>query len=203
GEPAPSALPGDAHMKTGSTTLCVVTVLAGCTLNSSTPLTSWGKKDVSMLDYRTDAGQCALIAATFETGENGARTAGGINGQNSAVPVQGASGSSAAPGSINGGGSASVGTPILGDNKYRDSAPADLVNRAAIQQRSTEMSAQRARVDALKFCLVNRGYTEFRLSPEQRRALHQLPEGSDERREYLFKLGTDPAVLTTQAVVHD
>lgn len=189
-------------MKTLTSTLCAVAALAGCSVNGSTPVTSWGKKDVSMLDYRTDAGQCALIATTYENGDNGARTAGGINGQNSAVPAQGVSGSSAAPGSINGGGSASVGTPILGDNKYRDSAPADFVNRAALQQRGLEMTAQRARVEALKSCLVNRGYTEFRLSPAQRKALDKLAEGSDERREYLYKLGTDPEVLTTQAVVH-
>jgi hypothetical protein len=183
-------------------TLCVA-VIAGCSINGSAPLTSWGKKDVSMLDYRTDAGQCALIAATFETGENGARTAGGINGQNSAVPAQGVSGSSSAPGSIHGGGSATRGTPILGDSKYRDSAPADLVNRAAIQQRSQEMSAQHSRVEALKSCLLNRGYTEFRLSAEQRRELDQLPEGSEERRAYLYGLGTDPEILTRQAVARD
>jgi hypothetical protein len=182
--------------------LCVVAALAGCSVNGSTPLTSWGKKDVSMLDYRTDAGQCALIAATFENGENGARTAGGISGQNSAAPAQGVSGSGVSPGNITGGGNATRGTPILGNSNYRDSAPADLVNRAAIQQRSQEMSAQRARLDALKFCLVNRGYTEFRLSPAQRRTLDNLPEGSDERREYLYKLGTDPEVLTNQAVTH-
>jgi hypothetical protein len=187
-------------VKTFSSTLCVVMLLVGCSVNGSTPVTSWGKKDVSMLDYRTDAGQCALIAATFENGENGARTAGGINGQNSAVPAQGVSGSSTAPGSINGGGSATRGTPILGDSNYRDSAPADLVNRAAIQQRSQEMSAQRARLDALKSCLVNRGYTEFQLSPEQRRKLAKLPEGSEERREYLHQLGTDPEILTRQAI---
>ena len=45
---------------------------------------------------------------------------------------------------------------------------------------------------------MERGYTEFALTPEQRAHLATLPQGSDERREYLYKLGTDPEVLKTQ-----
>ena len=60
---------------------------------------------------------------------------------------------------------------------YRDSASADFVNRAANQQRAQEMAAQRARADALKFCLVNRGYTEFELTAEQRAASVEVAAG--------------------------
>jgi len=74
------------------------------------------------------------------------------------------------------------------------------VNRAAMQQRSQEMAAQRARTDALKSCLAGRGYTEFELTAEQRAELAKLPQGSDERRAYLYKLGTDEQVLAKQAV---
>jgi hypothetical protein len=177
-------------------------LLAGCSLNSSTPLTAWGKKDVSMLDYRTDAAQCALIAVTLATEGNGANTAGGISGQNPTIPPQGPSGSGIARGaSPAGGGPAPAGTnPAAGGPTYRDSASADFVSRAANQQRGQEMEAQRARKAALKFCLVNRGYTEFELTAEQRAALSKLPQGSDQRREYLYKLGTDPDVLTRQSL---
>ena len=41
-----------------------------------------------MLDYRTDVGQCAVLAATTQTDGNGANTAGGINGQNAGAPTQ-------------------------------------------------------------------------------------------------------------------
>ncbi len=78
-------------MKSTSWVMCTAAVLAGCSMNSSTPLTAWGKKDVSMLDYRTDAGQCALIAVTMSTDGNGANTAGGISGQNPTPPPQGPS----------------------------------------------------------------------------------------------------------------
>ena len=81
---------------------------------------------------------------------------------------------------------------------YRDGADPDMVQRAATQQRSREMAVQRARGMTLKTCLVERGYQEFALTPEQRQHLATLPPGSDERREYLYKLGTDPAVLKAQ-----
>lgn len=189
-------------MKSTSWMMCVAGVLAGCSMNSSTPTTAWGKKDISMLDYRTDAGQCALIAVTYTPEQNGANTAGGISGQNPTPPPQGQSGSVVAGGVMPGvsGPNATSGPRTLGTNTYRDNASADFVNRAAMQQSSQEMAAQRARAEALKSCLSNRGYTEFQLTREQRAALSKLPQGSDERREYLYRLGTDPDVLATQAV---
>lgn len=186
-------------MKSISLFVCATIVLAGCTVTGSTPVTAWGKKDVTMLDYRTDAGQCAVLAATVVNDGNGAHSAGGISGQNSSAPTQRASGSaSAGAGAAAGGGGG--GTPSVSGGTYRDSANPDFVNRAAMQQRTQEMAEQRARNDALKTCLVNRGYTEFELTAEQRAELSKLPQGSDERRAYLHKLGTDPAVLGTQAI---
>jgi hypothetical protein len=188
-------------MKSTTLVVCTAAVLAGCSINSSTPVTAWGKQDVSMLDYRTDAGQCALIAVTMATDGNGANTAGGISGQNPTIPQQGPSGATVANGAIPGAnGPTAPRGPTSGGNTYRDSASADFVNRAANQQRAQEMTAQRARNDALKFCLVNRGYTEFELTTGQRAALSKLPQGSEERREYLYKLGTDPDVLTRQSL---
>jgi hypothetical protein len=61
------------------------------------------------------------------------------------------------------------------------------------------MAEQRARNEALKSCLTNRGYTEFQLTAAQRAELAKLPQGSEERRAYLYKLGTNPDVLNNQA----
>ena len=52
---------------------CRGCVLAGCSVNGSTPVTAWGKPGVSMLDYRTDAGQCAVLAATRHTETDAAK----------------------------------------------------------------------------------------------------------------------------------
>ena len=183
-------------MKPTTLVLCAAAVVGGCSMNSSTPTTAWGKNGVSLLDYRTDSGQCQVIAATKETESgNGANTAGGISGRNSSASMPAASGSASAGSATSG---AAGGTPAAGT--YRESANPDFVNRAAMQQRSVEMAEQRARNDALKSCLSNRGYTEFELTSEQRAELAKLAQGSDERRAYLYKLGTDPQVLAKQAV---
>jgi hypothetical protein len=187
-------------MKSISLVVCAAAFAAGCSVNGTTPVTAWGKKDVTMIDYRTDGGQCAVLAATHTTDANGSNTAGGINGQNSAAPAGGATGSATGGSSAGSGGSASNNLPSMGGGTYRDSANPDFVNRAAMQQRSVEMQEQQRRAAALKSCLSGRGYTEFELTAEQRAALSKLPQGSDERREYLYKLGTDPDVLSRQSV---
>ena len=178
-------------------------LLAGCTMNSSQPVTSWGKQGITMLDYRTDAGQCALIGATQGYDENGAKSAGGISGQNATPPAMGPSGATAANSAATGGGGTMGRAPrTAGSSTYSDAASPDFVNRAVTQQQNQEMSAQRARNDALRFCLASRGYIEFALTRQQRAKLTTLAQGSDERREYLFSLGTDPEVLDKQQVVH-
>lgn len=181
---------------------CVAIAACGCSVNATGPVTSWGKQGITMLDYRSDAGQCAVIAATGRVSEEEVAQSGGINRANSSVPEQAREGgNTAAAGSLPPSDSNPSSTAnTIGGSNYRDNANPDFVNRAAMQQRSVEMAAQRARNDRLKFCLVNRGYTEFSLTPEQRAALSRLPEGSDERREYLFKLGTDPDVLARQSL---
>ena len=65
----------------------------------------------------------------------------------------------------------------------------------ANQERTRQMQLKQARIDTLHSCLTERGYTEFDLTPEQRAELAKLPQGSDARREYLYKLGTNPEVL--------
>ena len=186
-------------MKPISLVVLAAALTTGCTLNGGVPMTAWGKKDVSMLNYRTDAGQCAVLAVTTTPDANAANSAGGIYGSNAGVPDSpAASGSATSVAASHSG--ASGNTPTLGGSLYRDSAPADFVNRAAMQQRTQEMSAQLARSDVLKSCLSARGYTEFELSRAQRAELARLPQGSDARRIYLHKLGTDPVVLSRQSV---
>lgn len=169
---------------------------AGLTACATTngPTTSWGKEGVSMLDYQADGIYCAA-ATENSAGGNGANTAGGINGQNGGQPstpnVATGQGTGAATGAA---------TPIGGGGAYRESASNDFVNRAAMQQRQAEMARLKARQAAMHACLVKRGYTEFKLTEEQRQHLATLPEGSAERREYLYKLGTDPAVLNANKV---
>nr|WP_166180690.1 hypothetical protein [Altererythrobacter segetis] len=52
----------------------------------------------------------------------------------------------------------------------------------------------------LERCLTDRGYTRFRLTKGQAHQLKTLAVGSLERRKYLHKLASDPAVLAGQAL---
>jgi hypothetical protein len=76
------------------------------------------------------------------------------------------------------------------------------VNRAATQHQSQEMAAKRFREEKLSRCLVERGYQKFSLTAEQNAELAKLKPGSNEYHEYLYKLGTDPAVLAKQGVAN-
>jgi hypothetical protein len=158
------------------------------------PATSWGKEGVSMLDYQADGIYCA--ASTEDShGGNGANSAGGINGSNSSQPATPTV--ATGPGT---GGASGAAVPIGGGGVYREGASNDFANRAAMQQRQAEMARLKARQEAMHSCLVKRGYTEFKLTDEQRQHLSSLPEGSPERRAYLYKLGTDPSVLKANKV---
>jgi hypothetical protein len=55
------------------------------------------------------------------------------------------------------------------------------------------MAAQRMRTEALKSCYVERGYQEFKLTPEQRQHLGTLKKGTNEYLQYLAEIGTSPA----------
>ena len=167
------------------------------------PTTAWGKEGVSMLDYRTDGGQCAVIGATLPGAGNQSNSAGGIDGQNGntsipPAPSGGPPPANAPPNQPTPPTGAAF--PTGGGGAYRDNTSVDMVSRAANQQQAQEVAANKARAQRLRTCLVERGYTEFSLTPEQRAHLATLPEGSAERREYLYKLGTDPQVLKQQAL---
>ena len=177
----------------------LVAALAACSgmiacATSSGPATSWGKEGVSMLEYQTDSILCATLSENTQ-GNNGANTAGGMTGKNSSQPstptVAGGQGSGQASGAA---------VPVGGGGVYREGASSDFANRAAMQQRQEEMARLKARKEAMDSCLVKRGYTEFKLTEEQRQHLATLPEGSPERRAYLYKLGTDPNILRVNKV---
>lgn len=169
-----------------------VALLSGCAATG--PETAWGKPGITKFDYVTDMGTCTAAAAMAETG-NGANTAGGLNGKNSSAPPKSGaeSGANQPP--------AGAATPVGGGGVYRDSAPVDVVNRAATQQSTQQMAAQRMRADALKSCYVERGYQEFKLTPEQRAHLGTLEKGSNAYLQYLSGIATDPALLKNNAVV--
>ena len=169
--------------------------LAGCA-TSTQPL-AWGKSGVSRTDYGNDVGMCSGFAVIEKTGTE-TNKAGGVQGRNNKVEM-GTDGSSGqaqpTPGTDE------VATPPLPSHGgFSGMASADFATRAANAQRSQEMAAQRAKAEALKTCLTQRGYRQFELTPQQQTHLATLPKGSEEHLEYLYSLGSDPAVVAGQAV---
>jgi hypothetical protein len=49
-------------------------------------------------------------------------------------------------------------------------------------------------------CLAGRGYVRFRLTPEQHAHLARIRIGKPERHQYLYRLASDPAVVSRQAI---
>lgn len=49
-------------------------------------------------------------------------------------------------------------------------------------------------------CLMEKGYRKFRLTEQQMERLHRLKQGTAERQHFLHGLGSDPIVLTAQAI---
>src|SRR6188768_810257 len=90
---------GRISMKSILSALCAALSVCACT-TSSGPATAWGKEGVSMLDYRTDGGQCAVIAATVPADSNGDHAAGGLSGKNETtrLPQAGSGDSTASSG---------------------------------------------------------------------------------------------------------
>src|SRR5687767_1896059 len=147
-----------------------IVLLGGC---ASAPPTAWGKANVSKVDYGTDIGMCTGLAAMQGAG-NGANTAGGIHGRNASAPATNQGDAARTAGRS---GSNTGVIPSSGGGMYRDSAPQDVVQRAATQQQTQEMAVKRARADAFKSCITERGYQQFVLSAEQRQQLAKLTPG--------------------------
>jgi len=168
-------------------------LLSACA--ASGPKTAWGKPGVSKVEYVTDLGTCTAQAAMTQGSGGNSEVAGGMHGQNNSAdnglkqqntgqPAGGSSPGSAAP---------------IGGSMYRDSAPPDVVNRAANQQQQAEIVASHAKANALKSCYAGLGYKEFTLTPEQRAKLATMQVGSNEYLQYLSTIGADPAVVNAQS----
>ena len=168
----------------------MVVVLSGCA--ASGPPTAWGKTGVSRIDYGTDIGTCTGRAAVVYAG-NGANTAGGISGANTAAGAalpdpnrhEVDKSSNTVPPSA-----AATSNSLPASGTYSGTASADYAQRAAMQQRAQEMAVRKAQADTMRQCLTERGYKEFVLTAEQRAKLSSLKTGSNEYHEYLYSLST-------------
>lgn len=168
--------------------------LAGCATPG--PETAWGKAGVTPYVYASDIGLCSGLAAQKNAG-SGMNTAGGISGQNNSPPTEspGRNAQRTDPGGPPQASSAAASVSLPAAGTYSGTVSADYAQRAATQQRAQEMLAKRAQAEVFRSCITERGYREFVLSPQQRAHLASLKSGSSEYLEYLYRLGSDPAVV--------
>jgi hypothetical protein len=139
-------------------------------MNSDAPSTSWGKAGVSFSDYLTDASACASAAANVHAPPE------------DLIQTHVTGGVSATPGSAE-----------------AAQASNDALLATANEMRDRQVHAdEHARLMAEHQCLQQRGYTQFRLTPEQRAHAQALPADSVARANYLHQLAADPQVVSAQ-----
>jgi hypothetical protein len=166
---------------------CVLPLLVGSSLAAApAPEDSWGKAGVSLAQYRQDSIDCAvqgynLDISNTEDAKEFARASHELDNIPGGLIVQNI-GSTPATNSV------------------------DVVSWSGIQQHIVDSVRPEERFKHIKQmqlaktdeCLVQRGYSRFRLTEDQQRHLRHLKSGSDERRAYLYSLASDPAVLAAQ-----
>jgi hypothetical protein len=175
--------------------LFLALVLPASGNSAPAPEESWGKAGVSLAHYRQDALDCALKGHYLDISKTDDAKAFVKASRELDAVTTGASAPAVA--GANGMGSSTT-----------DSSVDQMVEYANQQQHIVEsvrpderfQSIKRMLVDRTGQCLANRGYSKFRLTDEQRHRLRKLKFGSEERRVYLYNLGSNPTVLQSQGI---
>ena len=144
---------------------------------------SWGKANVSLAEYRQDAGICA--AGAIATDISGTEAAQRLAKASQRLDRIYDSASMYNPGAAG----------ISFGNPYHE-VPSVL--RAYRVEENFEQIRQ-WQVAVLEGCLEGLGYRKFALTADQRARLKKLPLRSERRRAYLHSLASDPEVLSRQA----
>ena len=150
----------------------------------TTPRISWGKPGVSLDDYHADTLTCGRRAAYMDVSHtSGAQAL--VVASNQIEGLYELANTSGAGGTLD---------DVAG--YYNQIAHAKEAARPA--QRIGQVRG--VMQGTLDDCLIANGYHRFRLTDDQRHRLGKLRHGSDERRAYLHRLASDPAILTAQAL---
>jgi hypothetical protein len=159
--------------------------------------TSWGKAGVSLDDYRADAQACAREAVNLDISNTDAAKAlvtasRAIDTAYSSAWMYAPASSVSFPGPQPSSGGGGVWGGAIGHDVQQ------IEHRYRVDEQFADIAGLQYRT--LDTCLTARGYHQFRLTAEQEARLAHLRHGSDERRFYLHSLGSDPEVLSRQAL---
>ena len=154
------------------------------------PVDSWGRAGVAYETYRTDSLECGLVgyyADVSQTREAQAFVTATRRLEDSDNTNYSSPAASAAQ---------AMDAMVVQARQY------DQIRRSIRPEQ--KMRALKDGMEAVvQDCLRERGYVEFRLTDEQREMLSHLDRGSEERREFLYRLASNASVLETQKVPHE
>src|SRR3954451_20842238 len=172
----------------------LILVLATPAMSAPAPQESWGKAGVSLTQYRRDALECGLQGHYLDISQTDDAKAFVKGSRQLDVVTSGAS----APSTTGASGTGPAMTDSVDQMVRYANQQQHIVD--SVQPERRFHSIKRTLIATDEQCLVQRGYSKFRLSDEQRSRLRKLKFGSEERRDYLYRLATDPAVLQNQPV---
>lgn len=139
------------------------------------PVDSWGRAGVDFETYRTDAVECASLAYHADVSQT----------SQAKIFIRGTKQMESADFSAL-------------DGLQRAYRYAQIEHSVRPELRMEQLHDRLEGVVA--DCLTERGYTQFRLTDMQREQLSGLKKGTDERRQFLYMLASDPEVLEQQPV---
>ena len=145
------------------------------------PRFSWGKAGVGYDQYRNEAYDCAMVGLNTDiSGSEPVEALRTADRQMEALESR-----------MQGIGSSS--DPVAAGTRHANDV--ESVRAAARPDRQVEAIKQLV-FPAIQQCMIDRGYTRFALTEEQRAEMSEL--GREEGRAYLHKLASDAAVLEQQ-----
>ncbi|MDP9422869.1 MAG: hypothetical protein M3Q19_08560 [Pseudomonadota bacterium] len=146
------------------------------------PKFAWGKAGVSYDQYRDEAYECAMVGldTNIENTEPVERLRKATRQLEALDNRQGVASS----------------TDPMGAGIRHAQDLAAIKESARAEQQVKEL--KKILFAAMQKCMVQRGYTRFALTEDQRREVAKFKNGSPERRAFLYKLGSDPAILEQQ-----
>ena len=171
------------------------------------PVDSWGRAGIDYETYRNDSLECGLIGhyadvSKTEQAQMFARASRQMESVDSTnfVPAGGATASYAPSGP--GGAASNYPLPVASpatDMMVERGRQYEQIRRSIRPERRMD-ELKHGMVSVVEQCLQDRGYVQFRLTDEQREMLSHLDRGSDERRQFLYGLASNPDVLEAQAL---
>lgn len=168
-------------------------IIAASATAAPAPKESWGKAGITLAQYRQDSLECGLKGYYTDISKtDDAKAFVNASKQLDAITT-GAS----VPMTVESNGTGPDATNTLDQMAQYADEQQHIVDNVRPDERFK--SIKKTLESAADQCLISRGYSKFELTDEQRHALRHLKAGSDQRRQYLYSLASNPAVLQSQA----